>query len=248
MKPAPHTFHEMLIQSRVDAGHTVDSLAVLLGMDPEGYEALEAGRYPDDETLRRICRLMDWNYYEAQRLIINEMISPHPHQIATAPPPRQEAAGGEHAPALPPRQPREPMHPGPFLHDTLAGRLRAAREETGQSKAIIAMMLRLEEAHYEALEAGQAPSDELLRRISVLYNWNYRELVDLLRAEQAGSFYPHLRTPPFPGATARAGRYRKLVEEMYELFTRLPDADQRMILSQLELVRDTMRRHRRTGT
>ena len=74
---APQTFHEKLLQGRIAANQTVDAMAILLNITAEHYEQLESGRYPDDETLRRLCKMMGWNYYEAQRLIINEMISPH---------------------------------------------------------------------------------------------------------------------------------------------------------------------------
>ena len=59
------------------------------------------------------------------------------------------------------------------------------------------MLLKIPLEEYERLEAGESPSDEVLRRISMVYNWNYLDLVDLARAEQAHVFQPRLPSPPF---------------------------------------------------
>ena len=238
MIPSRNTFHEMLTQARTEGNQTVDGMSILLSMSPEDYEALECGKYPDDETLVKLCRMMGWNYHEAQRVIINEMISPH-----SAPKSGQSTAVESKSPA--------PEHaiipPDSFKKETLNGRLREVRDDSGQSVEIIALMLRIDQETYLQLEAGEPPSDELLRRISVVYHWNYNELKDILVSEQAHSYQPHLRDAPFPGATELTSRFRALVGDMTGFFDKLLRDDQTMMLAQLELIRDTMRRHQRTA-
>ena len=241
MIPTRHAFHEMLTQARTDGNQTVDAMAILLSMSPEEYEALECGKYPDDETLIKLCRMMGWNYHEAQRVIINEMISPHSAPRTEQP----SAVAPEHAsPEHASKQPA-PIPPDSFKKETLNGRLREVRDQSGQSIEIIALMLRIEPETYMQLEAGEPPSDELLRRISLVFHWNYNELKDILVSEQAHSYQPHFRDSPFPGATELSGRFRVLVGDMAGFFDKLSLDDQTMMLAQLELIRDTMRRHQR---
>ena len=247
MASAPHSFHEMLLQSRVEANQTVDTMAVLLNMSPDDYERLERGKNPDDETLRRLCKLTGWNYYDAQRLIINEMISPNPKAPAAqpgqaAPLPIMQSPSSPLTPTPAPLQ-QQPPKSGARSHETLGNRLREARTSLGQSKDILSMLLKIPLEEYERLEAGESPSDEVLRRISMVYNWNYLDLVDLARAEQAHVFQPRLPSPPFAGSTAHLNRFNKISNDMTALFPKLSPPDQQSVLAQLELVRDTMRRH-----
>ena len=245
----PHTFHEKLLEARVNADQTVDAMSILLGLSPDDYEKLEAGKYPDDETLRRLCKIMEWNYYEAQRLIINEMISPQAKPAAAARPsenpapssqPKFRPPGGVSSAATPSSNSPAPVR---AASDTLSGRLREGRERMNQSKEIVALLLNMPPEEYARIEQGQSPSDEVLRRISLVFNWNYLELVDLARSQQAHAFQPRMPAPAFRGAMAHNGRLTQLHHEIASLFPKLAPSEQRTVLTQLELVRDTMRRH-----
>jgi transcriptional regulator with XRE-family HTH domain len=242
----------MLLQARVGANQTVDAMAVLLSMTPEQYEQLESGKYPDDETLRRLCKMMSWNYYEAQRLIINEMISPHPKVppgVASRAVPPPVRAGSDHAPGLSPAGhhrmslAHDRAASGFGIQDHLSTKLREARLRLGQSKDILAMLLNCSVEDYERFEDGESPPDEVLRRMCVVFNWNYLDLVDAVRSQQAYVFQPRLPAPAYAGSTALLGRLNQIVGEISTMFSRLSHADQQTALAQLELVRDTMRRH-----
>jgi len=243
---APQSFHEMLLQARVSANQTVDAMAILLNLSPDQYEQLESGKYPDDETLRRLCKMMGWNYYEAQRLIINEMISPHPKAPPGGMAPRVTApvrAGADGTPGLPAAA-RDRTGAAPaFRNDQLSARLRDARVHLGQSKDILAMLLNCSNQDYDRFEEGESPPDEVLRRMCLVFNWNYLDLVDAVRSQQAHVFQPRLPAPAFAGSTALLGRLNQIMTEMASLFSRLSHADQQTSLAQMELVRDTMRRH-----
>ena len=83
--PNKNTFHELLRRTRQEADQTDEVMAVVLNMSAEEYRDLETWKYPDEETLKRLCLMMEWNYYDTQRLIINEMISPHRGKIDIEP-------------------------------------------------------------------------------------------------------------------------------------------------------------------
>ncbi len=219
------TFHELLRQGRLEAQQTPEVMAVMLGMTSEEYDALEAGTYPNESSLKRLCAMMDWNFYEAQRLIINEMIAPQ------ASPPG--VAEDRPRPAAP--------------RDTLSRRLEAVRLETGQSVEIISRLLNIAIDTYQRLEAGEVPPADLLRRIAMVYNWNYHDLIVLQRSEHAGSFQPPRAGLPFAGGSAHTARWRALCDEMEGLFGRVPEADRERVLAQLELIRDTLARHAPTA-
>lgn len=238
-----NSFHNLLEQTRLDADQTVEVMAVLLNMSIDDYLALESWRYPDEETLKRLCLMMEWNYYDTQRLIINEMISPHRPTLASS----EELApkGSAHAPL-----PTVPRGAPPGIssgHNSLGARLREVRMITGQSTDIIALMLNLDEEEYKQLEDGMQPKDDVLRRISLVYNWNYQDLISVLRAEHAKSFQPSRVGMPFMGSNAHTARFRKISQEMEGLFMKLSDVDQKSVLAQFELIRETMLRQKKAS-
>ena len=236
MSTDKQSFHELLRQAREAASQTPEVMGVLLGIDPEDYEAIEQGlKYPDDETLRRLCMMLQWNYYETQRLLINEMVAPGPRPQQAG-----RSAGGA-APATGAGQTggeRDGNRP-----DTLGNRLKEVRLVTGQSVEIIAMLLGIDPETYQGIEAGDSPSDAVLRRISMVYNWNYNELLSILRAEQARAFQPRRVGSAYPAASQRTEQLHTLFQEMERLFPGLPQSEQDTVLAQARLIRDTMRQH-----
>ena len=106
------------------------------------------------------------------------------------------------------------------------------------------MLLGITPQEYRRLEGGEHPGDDLLRRISMVYDWNYQDLLSLLRTEQARVLQPHRIGSPYPGASAQGLRLKSLVQELEGLFSTLPEKDQQFVLTQLELVRETMRKLR----
>ena len=235
---APSTayrFGDLLRQAREQANQTAEVMAILLSMEPDDYLAIEAGlRFPDDDTVRRLCMMMEWNYLETQRLIRNEMSSPG--RLTAPPPAAQRRPGGALGPL---------GSSGSGRADSLSGRLKEVRQYTGQSADIISALLHITPDQYQRLEAGEAPGDDLLRRISMVYNWNFNELGTLLRAEQAHNLQPRLHGNPFPGTGQRLEKVRAVCRDLEGMFGSLPDAEQEVVLAQLDLIRGTMARHHR---
>jgi len=238
-----NSFHELLRRTRQEADQTEEVMGVVLNMSAEEYRDLETWRYPDEDTLKRLCLMMEWNYYDTQRLIINEMISPRR--------PAPAGAGDQDAPHNDPAAQSRTARGGPPApaagRNGLGERLREVRMITGQSMDIISLMLNIDEEEYKRLEEGMQPSDELLRRISMVYNWNYQDLISVLRSEHAKNFQPSRVGMPFLGSTAQSARLRQVIGEMEGLFVKLSDADQQMILGQLELIRDSIRRQQKVS-
>ena len=237
-KKSGQTFPQRLHEAREAGNQTTEVMAVLLNLPHEAYQQLEAGSYPDDQTLRRICMLLGWNYSETQRQLINEMIAP-----------RRSGRHGESASAT--RHVDEPVahaqahaaaHPHPVRAETLGSRLRDVRLVTGQAEEVIAMLLNIDADTYRALEHGKAPSDELLRRISTVYHWNYQDLLAILRTEHAQRFQPLHLGVAFPNSTAIKTRLQEITQDIHTLFGDLSRNEQERICSQLEFIRDTMRK------
>jgi hypothetical protein len=108
-------------------------------------------------------------------------------------------------------------------------------------------MLNIEEEEYNQLEDGLQPNDEVLRRISLVYNWNYQDLISVLRSEHAKSFQPSRVGMPFMGSNAHTARFRQISQEMEGLFIKLSDVDQQSVLAQTELIRETMLRQQKAS-
>ena len=108
---------------------------------------------------------------------------------------------------------------------------------------ILAMMLKTDEETYLGIEAGDAPPDELLRRICTAYSWNYHELKDLLVAQVASAYRPHLNTPPSSASGVLTASFRSTIDDLTDLFDRLLPDEQKSARPKVELIRDTIRRH-----
>ncbi len=228
---------ELLREARDKAAQAPDVMAILLNLSPEEYLAMEAGtRVPDEETLKRLCMMMEWNYLEISRLIRNEMASTS-RAMATAAPSGDALQGF----------PLNPDGtPGSAKVESLGSRLKEVRLLTGQSMEIIGALLNIGPQVYQGLEEGEAPGDELLRRISMIYNWNYYDLQAILRTEQARQLQPRRVGNPFPNTTVRLDRLRGVCRDIEAGFSRAPEVEQNLMLAQLELIRGTLQRHRRT--
>ena len=235
MMETKRTFHGLLQTARETADQSMEVMALMLNLSVEEYQALEEWSYPNDETLRRLCLINEWNYYDTQRLIINEMISP------TRPiKPVDGEDQPEFAKAAAAIQGRTPTAAANI--NTLGERLRDVRMVTGQSIEIIAMLLGITPEEYLRMEEGHIPGDDLLRRISMIYNWNYQDLLSILRSQSASRFQPARVGMPFLGSSAQAARLKEVTREVEGLFLKISDKEQGVVLAQLELIRDTMRR------
>ena len=62
---APQPLNQRIRQAREEVSQSIEGLALLLQLNPEYYEKLESGEItPDEELLKKICALFQWNYQE----------------------------------------------------------------------------------------------------------------------------------------------------------------------------------------
>ena len=248
MRPKKKQFSNLLRDTREQAKQSTEVMAILLSMEESEYQALEQGvKLPDNETLKRLCMMMEWNYYDTRRLIANERGAPNAtaHNIAEPLLGTESSGGFGNFPAMAALQSiseEEVQFNGAKRFDSLGERLKDVRARTGQQVDIIAMLLKIKPDHYRRIESGEQPDRELLKQISIVYDWNYYDLISLLRSENAKELQPRQIGNPFPGISPLVPRLKTLLGEMEGLFSRIPEKNQEMILSQLELVRETMRR------
>ena len=236
-------FSDLLRDTREQANQSTEVMGILLSMEESEYQALEQGvTLPDDETLKRLCMMMEWNYYDTRRLIANEIVVPKPVDARLG---TEHGGGGGNSPlmtAVPSNRMEKAGGNGSKRFDSLGERLKDVRARTGQEVEVLAMLLNIKIDHYRRLESGEQPDGELLRQISIVYDWNFYDLISLLRSEKAKELQPRQIGNPFPGGSPLVPRLKTVLGEMEGLFSRIPEKDQEMILSQLELVRETMRR------
>ena len=241
-------FSDLLRETRERAKQSTEVMGILLSMEESEYQALEQGvKLPDNETLKRLCMMMEWNYYDTRRLIANEVPAPNAGGLNVAEPllGTESGSGFGNSPTMMGLQSiagEEDRFNGAKRFDTLGERLKDVRARTGQEVEIIAMLLNIEADHYRRIESGEQPDGKLLKQICMVYDWNYYDLISLLRSENAKELQPRKIGNPFPGASPLVPRLKSLLGEMEGLFSRIPERDQQMILSQLELVRETKRR------
>ena len=253
MRPQKKRFSELLQDTREQAKQSTEVMAILLSMEEAEYQALEQGaKLPDNETLKRLCMMMEWNYYDTRRLISNEMAVPGVSETRVAEPllGTESGAGFGNSPTMVALQSisgGEGRFNGAKRFDSLGERLKDVRARTGQEVDIIAMLLNIEPEHYRRMESGEQPDGKLLKQISMVYDWNYYDLISLLRSENAKELQPRKIGSPFPGGSPLVPRLKSLLGDMEELFSRIPEKNQEMILSQLELVRETMRQGHRAS-
>ena len=232
--PASLPFAQRLAQARMEVGQTPEGMAMLLGVSEDYYLLLEENTQPDDDLLRRICGLFHWNYNEVLQKLRTRN---HPLYSTTRPPlyfdeMRMDGVSAS-LPKLPEIQAPQPLNQ----------RIQQAREEVSQSTEGLALLLQLNPEYYEKMESGEiTPDEELLKKICALFQWNYQELIKEERRSSLKDF--HLGQNQLKKRSLHdANRELKLVvRDINEDWSHLNREQQRLLLNQLELIRDTMKR------
>ena len=227
-------FPQRLAQSRMDAGQTPEGMAMLLGVSEDYYLLLEENTQPDDDLLRRICGLFNWNYNE----VLQKLRTRHHPLFSTSRPPfsydeiRLDENSGE-IPQLPEIPPSQPLNE----------RIRLAREEVPQSIEGLALLLQLNPEYYEQIESGKInPDEDLLKRISVLFQWNFQDLIKEERRSSFKNFHIPQNLLKSRSLNDASREMKQVVRNISEDWGQLNLEQQRLLLNQLELIRDTMKR------
>lgn len=227
------SFSQMLQNARMSVGQNAEGMATLLGIPSEYYLTFEENRIPPDDLLRKICTLFEWNYLQIRRMIITHST---PRIVPRQPPiPLKEIQS-----KLP--KPEKPIDINDTPSESLGERLYQARMDAGQSVDGVALLLRVNPEFYQQVEDGQlAPDAELLKRISSVFQWNYNEVLLLVYNENIRQFQPAIPNKQVHGGK-NMEKLRTLQKEISDGWLQLSEKQQESLLTQLELVRDTMKR------
>ena len=225
----PNSFAEMLRSSREKVGQPPEAIALMLNIQIDDYLEIEAGKTPPDSLLRQICSLFSWNFLQVQRKLMSQSTS----AFTTLP--------------IHSKLQRDKQTPPPSLtleapeSETLGERLAKARENFGQSVEGIALLLNISSDEYMELEQGKMPDAELLKRIAALFRWNHNELKLLTRNANVHQMQPSVtQLQKLQGP--RDGKFQTTLADLQKSWGFLSTQEQDMLLTQLEILRDTAQR------
>jgi transcriptional regulator with XRE-family HTH domain len=122
-------------------------------------------------------------------------------------------------------------------------RIRQAREEVSQSIEGLALLLQLNPEYYEQIESGKInPDEDLLKRISTLFQWNFQDLIKEERRSSFKNFHIPQNLLKSRSLNDASREMKQVVRNISEDWGQLNVEQQRLLLNQLELIRDTMKR------
>jgi len=146
--------NEMIKDFRLSINQSIEAIALLMQMSPEEYERLEGDWLPPDDLLQRLCSLFEWNYNDVKQIASNTPV----RSSVIAPRQKQVSGGGA-----------EDRTNLPSFHE----QLRNARLQVNQSPEGIATLLDMSPDYYLMFEEDTVPTDDVLRKICSLFQWNY---------------------------------------------------------------------------
>ena len=206
--------NEMIRKFREDIGQSTEGLALLMQMDQEEYARLEKDWIPPDDILQRLCALFEWNYKDIKRLADN------------TPSLKNKKSNPENKKASVTENISAEVSTTPF-----AKMIKEARSAAKQDARGIAILLGISADYYQEFEAGVIPPDDLLRKLSSLFGWNYKQILQkintqstvlfgnrqpLLHAKEIRARLPKLELPDIPDVPAPVSLHVKILEARTE--------------------------------
>ena len=158
----------MILEFREDIGQSIEGLALLMQMDPEEYVRLEEDWIPPDETLQRLCALFEWNFNEIKRIADHTPSSGKNSKKSL----KEELSSVENKSS-------------DLVKNHLAKLIKDAREDANQDSLGIATLLGISVDYYNELEDGAIPNDELLRKLCLLFGWNYKQILQKVNSQNS---------------------------------------------------------------
>ena len=132
--------NQKIREFREDIGQSIEGLALLMQMDPQEFARLEEDWIPNDEILKRLCSLFEWNYNDIKRLADNTPNSKPKEKKHFS---NRKVTGGRTV---------DDIAPTP-----LAGMVRESRNNAGQDIKGISTLLGVSVDYYKEIEAGVVP-------------------------------------------------------------------------------------------
>ena len=227
-------FARMIREARTKAKQDALGIATLLGVSQDYYEELETDLLPPDDLLRKLCSLFGWNYKQIQQKISRQSTVLY----GTRQPP---LTASEIQARLPKIELPEVMDiPAPVsLHEQIQqARIRAEQNVEG-----ISLLLQVNPKYYEQIEAGDViPDQDLLKRISSLFGWNYHEILHREKSSQYGQLQPAVTSLDSADSSKTEIKLREVQEKIAENWREITRGRQETLLTQLELISEMMER------
>ena len=227
-------FARMIREARIKAKQDALGIATLLGVSPDYYEELEADLLPSDDLLRKLCSLFGWNYKQIQQKISRQSTVLY----GTRQPPLTASEIQARLPKI--ELPEITDIPAPVsLHEQIQqARIRAEQNVEG-----ISLLLQVNPEYYEQIEAGDViPDQDLLKRISSLFGWNYHEMLHREKSSQYSQLQPAVISLDSLDSSITEIKLRESQEKIAENWRQISREQQEILLTQLELVSEMIER------
>ncbi|MGK0289026.1 MAG: transcriptional regulator with XRE-family HTH domain [bacterium] len=161
-------FSELLTQARKKVNQSPEGIAIFLNISPKDYLEFENSKIPNDEVLEKICELFGWNYNEIQKGIKAQK------RQQTAIPQTTKKNTGITAKSSSTNSSKKE-------ENTFAEVLISARKKVNQTAEGVALLIGVSSKEYDLLEKGKIPSDEILKKICFIFDWNYNKILQQIR-------------------------------------------------------------------
>jgi transcriptional regulator with XRE-family HTH domain len=221
--PKPNDFSSLVKTSRLNAGQNFEGMALLLNISELEYQNLEEGSIPGDALLKKLCQVFQWNYSDAKKLILKTTNAKFVAEKT------KETVQIDSLNQLPPAM--EGLSFGEIL---LQARLRQ-----GATLESLALLLNIDEEELEGYEAGEIPSEPMLKKICSLFEWNYNEILGHLR-NLGFSRFPASKADK-PKTSARIASIKDKCSAIQGESVGLADESLKILEIQLELIQKTIR-------
>lgn len=219
----PNDFSKLVQTSREKVGQTVEGMALLLNIDANAYIALEKGEAPNDNLLKKLCQVFEWNYSDIKQLLLK---ASNARFLA-----EKNKAGLK----------LESLNQLPKAMEGLSfGEiLLQARLKQGATLESLALLLNISEEELAEYESGEIPGEDMLKKICSLFEWNYKEILAHLRNRGFSSFPADRKEKP--KTNIRVAGIQELCGSIQNESTGLADSGLKVIEIQLKLIQRTIR-------
>lgn len=222
-------FAGLIKDARTEAEQSVEAMAMMVNVAPEEYLEYEQGKIPPVETLQKICQLLEWNYNDILRGIRTQATLAKDIGNKSA----LTQASSEASPKSSLSSPSD---------ISLGKMMCRAREAVGATPDSVALLLNISQVDLNQLESDTiVPGEELLKKISTVFEWNYNELFQLLKRKSISGLDFSAKAPPHQSSVKQL-TIKALCQQITEQCDHVEEKTLLVIEAQLDLIAATLRK------
>jgi len=220
-------FANLLKNARSDAEQSIEAMALMVNVSPEEYEEYEAGRTPPEESIIRICQLLQWNYNEIMQGIRSQASIAKDRGISTVFP----AENAEETSGL------------KIKADSTLGKLmREERKAVNATSESVALLLNITIDDLAKIEQDEkVPDEALLKKIAMVFKWNHNDLFQLIKKNSIAGMDFSSKSPVLSMEPEKVQKIKSLCREIAQGSERTK-APLLIIEAQLDLILSTVRK------